>query len=64
MISIEECMKVKLKTGELAKISEVLKEGYDYIAEVFKPDGHVEIEQINHKDISSVFVEVERHLVN
>jgi hypothetical protein len=62
MINISECDKVKLKSGELAKISEVLKKDKDYIAEIFKKDGHVEIDQISYDDIASVFVEIEKPL--
>ena len=62
IINIKECDKVKLKTGELAKISEVLKEGNDYIVEIFRANGHVEVDQISYNDISSVFIEVEHPL--
>lgn len=62
IINIKECDKVKLKTGELAKISEVLKEGSDYIAEIFRANGRVEVDQISYNDISSVFIEVEHPL--
>lgn len=64
MIKIEECTKIKLKTGEIAKISEVLKENTDYIAEVFKKNGNVEVEQISYDDIASVFIETEKALAS
>jgi hypothetical protein len=56
---IKEYDKVKLKTGEIARISEVLKENFDYIAEIFKMGGGVEVDQISQSDIKSKFVEYE-----
>ena len=64
MTNIRECMKIKLKTGEFARVSEVLKEGHDYIVEIFKSDGHVEIDQISYEDIASVFLEIEKPITH
>ena len=67
-VIIEEYDKVRLKTGEIARISEVLEEGVAYIADIFK-DGKgasikdISIEQVLHEEIASVFKEVE-HLLN
>lgn len=59
---IKECDKIRLKTGEIAKISEVLEEGVAYIVEVVRRSGgfSVTIDQIKHDDIQSVFVETEK----
>ena len=59
---IKEGDKIKLSTGEIALISEILEENVAYIAEIFKNGGGVSIEQISHQDIVSVFDEVERPL--
>ena len=57
---IQEGSKVRLKTGEIAFISEVLERGVAYVAEVFKIGKDVSIEQISHKDIVSVYIETEQ----
>ena len=57
---IKEYDKVKLVTGEIARISEVLEESIAYIADIFRADGSISIEQIAHNDIASVFVETEQ----
>jgi len=59
---IKEYDKVRLKTGEIARISEVLEDGVAYIAEIIRRNGDfsVSIEQIKQTDISSVFVETEK----
>ncbi|MCL2698427.1 MAG: hypothetical protein FWE74_10170 [Oscillospiraceae bacterium] len=59
---IKEGYKIKLKTGEIALISEVLAENKAYIAEVFNKNGEVSIEQILQQEIASVFVETEHQL--
>lgn len=59
---IHEGAKVRLKTGEIASIDEVLKQNVAYIAGVFKKGGGIEIEQINQDDIASVFEEIEHPL--
>ena len=56
---IKEGDKVKLLTEEIAFISEVLEDNVAYIAEVLNNGGGVSIEQISHKDIASVFEEIE-----
>ena len=57
---IKEGDKIKLTTGEIAVISEVLDENVAYIAEIFLKDGGVSIDQIRHNDIASIFEEIER----
>jgi len=59
---IKEGDKIKLETGEIALISEVLAENEAYVAEVFSKDGDVSIEQILQQEIASVFVETEHQL--
>ena len=56
---VQEYDKVKLVTGEVARISEVLEEGVAYIADIFKKDGGISVEQIAYNDIASVFKEIE-----
>jgi len=58
---IKEGDRIKLKTGEIASIDEVLEENVAYIAGVFKKSG-LSVEQVFYKDIASVFEEVERPL--
>ena len=60
---IKEGDKVKLITGEIAVISEVLEDKTAYIAEIFKKEGGISIDQISYEDIASVFEEVERPIV-
>ena len=61
---IKEYDKVRLKTGEIARISEVLEAGVAYIAEIFRPSNgfSVTIDDIRHDDIASVFIETETPL--
>ena len=59
---VNEGDKIRLKTGEIAIISEVLEVGVAYIAEILKKGGGVSIEQISRDDIASVFEEIERSL--
>ena len=63
---ISEGMKIKLKTGEIALISEVLEKGVAYIAEIFRQSGDfsVTIDTIKQDEIASIFEEIERPLVN
>jgi len=64
-MEIKEYMKVKLKTGEMAWIDEVLKEGVAYIADIWQPeDGESKYrtEQISQSDIQSIVIEVEKPL--
>jgi hypothetical protein len=58
---INECTKVRLKTGEIARISEVLEAGVAYIAEIFRKNGEfsVTIDQIKQGEIASIFEEIE-----
>ena len=57
-MAIEEYDKIKLRTGETARVVEILESGVMYIAEVFKEDG-ISVEHISQKDIVSVFKEIE-----
>ena len=59
---IQEGSKIKLVTGEIALVSEVLQSGAAYVAEVFKQGGGVSVDPICQDDIESVFVETE-HLL-
>jgi len=56
---LKEYDKVRLETGEVARIVEVLKDGVAYVAEVYKDDGKVSVEPVNIEDIKTVFVESE-----
>ena len=53
---------VRLKNGRRATIVEILEQGRAYIADIEIDNGDYETEQIFHKDIASVFVEVEQAL--
>ncbi len=59
---IKEYDKVRLKTGEIARIVEILEQGKMYIGEIIRTDKHVEIDHIAHEDIITVFEEIERPL--
>jgi hypothetical protein len=59
---IKEYDKVKLRTGEIARIVEILEQGKRYIGEIVRADKHVDIDHIPFDDIISVFDEVERPL--
>ena len=56
---IKEGDKIKLKTGEIALVSEVLSEDKAYVAEVFSKNGDVSVEQLLQQEIASVFIETE-----
>jgi hypothetical protein len=58
---IEPYAKVRLKTGEIATILELLRDSC-YIAEVFRANGGLETTEIKHKDILSIFIETEHIL--
>ena len=66
MITIEEYDKVKLKSGEIARIVEIYEVGVSYEAEIFRPsnDFSVTVDTLNHEDIVSVFKEVEYPLAS
>ena len=55
---INEGDKVKLKTGEVAFVSEVLEADVMYVAEVLTKCG-VSIEHVAYNEIESIFVETE-----
>lgn len=61
---IQEGDKIKLKTGELALISEILESGVVYIAEIFRKSGDfsITIDTVKHDEIASVFEETEKPL--
>jgi hypothetical protein len=59
---IKEYDKVRLKTGCVARISEVLEPEKLYIGELVEKSGRVSVEHILQEDIASVFVEVETPL--
>lgn len=65
MVEIQEYDKVKLKTGEMARIVEVYEQGVAYEAEIFRRSGEFEvtIDAIKQSDIASVFKETEFTLV-
>ena len=60
---IKEGDKIRLATGEIALISEVLETDIAYIVEILKKDGGVEVDQISYKDIASIFEEIEQPLL-
>ncbi|MDR0935473.1 MAG: hypothetical protein LBM98_02190 [Oscillospiraceae bacterium] len=55
---IKEYAKIRLTTGEIARILEIFKDG-GYIAEIFRKKGGLETTEIRQSDIASVFVENE-----
>ncbi|MDR1160653.1 MAG: hypothetical protein LBK69_08525 [Syntrophomonadaceae bacterium] len=57
---LKEYDKIKLCTGEIARIVEVLEQDKMYIGEIIRADKRVDIDHIPFKDIASVFVEIER----
>ena len=58
-MTIQEYDKVRLKSGKVVKIVEVLGNGAAFIAEVYKAGEGLTVEQILLEDISSVIKEVE-----
>ena len=58
-MKIEEGCKIKLKSGEIARVVEVLKRGEAYMVEVFLKTGGLSVNTIMPKEIASVFVETE-----
>ena len=63
-IMIHENDKIRLNTGEIARVSEVLKENTAYIVEIYRQNNGVSVtvEQILHDEIESVFIESEMPL--
>ena len=59
---INEYDKVKLRSGEIARIVEVLEHGKMYIGEIIKANRKVDIDHILHEDIVSIFSEIETPL--
>jgi len=58
---IKEYDKVRLITGELARIVEIFSD-FDFLAEVANKDGDIEVRDINRDQIASVFEELEKPL--
>ena len=59
---IELFQKVKLKSGRLAVIVEILEPNEAFLADVEISEGEYETDEIRTSDIQSVFEEVERVL--
>jgi hypothetical protein len=59
---INEYDKVRLKSGEIARIVEVLEDGKMYVGEIIRANRHVEVDHIPLENIASVFVETEQPL--
>ncbi len=59
---IKECDKIRLKSGLLASVSEVLGNGAAFVIEYFTDSGEFTTDQINRDEIASVFVETEQPL--
>ena len=64
MVSIEAYDKIKLKSGEIARVVEIYEAGSMYEAEIFRQNGEFSrtIDTVRHEDIASVFKEVEHPL--
>ena len=62
---INEGDKIRLKSGEVAYVAEILEVGVAYIAEIFRKNGDISvtIDQINHNDIATIFMEIEKPCV-
>ena len=58
-MKISEGQKIKLKTGEMARVADVLKGGEAFMVEVFAKSGGIRIETIWPSHIASIFVESE-----
>jgi len=56
---IKEYDKVKLRTGETARIVEVLEQEKMYVGEIIRANRSVDVEHIAFSDIVSVFAETE-----
>lgn len=59
---IKEYDKIRLKSGEIARICEILEDEALYIAEVFQKSGDISVEHIAYSDIVSIFTETEKPL--
>ena len=62
-MSIAEYDKIKLKTGNIARIVDILEDGVMYIAEIYQQGKRISVEHVEHNDIASVFKEVEHSLM-
>ena len=64
MVTVKAYDKVKLKSGEIARIVEVYEDGVAYEAEIFRPNGEfsVSVDTVKHDEIESVFKETEYKL--
>ena len=56
---IQEYDKIRLKTGEIGRILEILSEDA-YMAEIFLKGGEIDTTEIKRDDIVSVFIETEQ----
>jgi len=59
MTTLKEYDKIKLKTGETARIVEILESGVMYLAEIYRQGVRTSVEHVEHNSIISVFKEVE-----
>jgi hypothetical protein len=59
MLTINEYDKVRLKTGEIARVVEILEAGVLYIAEIHRKGEGVSVEHVEHGEVFSVFKEIE-----
>jgi hypothetical protein len=59
---INEGDKIRLQSGKIGLVSEVLGNGAAFIIEAFGEDDHVHIYTITRDDVYSVFEEVEHPL--
>ena len=59
---IKQFQKVRLKTGEIAVIIEVLEPGKAFLADIEKDDGNYETDEMLFDGIASVFIETEQPL--
>ena len=66
MPSIAEGDKIRLKSGEIARVVEVYEPGAAYEAEIFRPGGEfgIVIDTVRHEEIFSVFKETEHPLAH
>jgi hypothetical protein len=58
---IKEYDKIRLQTGEIGRVLELLSEDV-YLAEIFLKNGDIDTTEIKKVDISSVFEEIEHPL--
>jgi len=59
MPDLKQYDKIKLETGETARIVEILENGVMYLAEIYRQGVRTSVEHVEYKSIISVFKEVE-----